>query len=243
MWSAWQAGDRKGALAAIPDEVVDALVVHGSFDECRAHVGRYVANGVDIPVMAVIPLGRPAGGGGRRPGPSVDGGPATPASGRSRRAQSTQARGSGRRSRRPGPCTWSASSWPNRSSSPPGGVGQGHDPHRQQGGVAGTVDGHRRHRDAFRHLDHGQQRVESAQIGQGHRDPDHRQGRGCGHHAGQVGGSPGGAMITLTPSSAAPRAKAMVSSGVRWAESTRTSTPHPERAEGLDGIVHDRRVG
>jgi hypothetical protein len=44
-------------LAAIPDEVVDALVVHGSYDQCRAHVGRYVANGVTIPVMAVIPLG------------------------------------------------------------------------------------------------------------------------------------------------------------------------------------------
>ncbi len=57
MWEAWQAGDRKGALVSIPDEVVDALVVHGSFDECRAHVGRYVANGVTIPVMAVIPLG------------------------------------------------------------------------------------------------------------------------------------------------------------------------------------------
>ncbi|HEX3980825.1 MAG TPA: LLM class flavin-dependent oxidoreductase, partial [Acidimicrobiales bacterium] len=57
MWEAWQAGDRKRALASIPDEVVDALVVHGSFDECRTHVGRYVANGVTIPVMAVIPLG------------------------------------------------------------------------------------------------------------------------------------------------------------------------------------------
>jgi len=59
MWEAWQAGDRKRALDAIPDDVVDALVVHGSYDECRAHVGRYVANGVDIPVMAVIPLGMP----------------------------------------------------------------------------------------------------------------------------------------------------------------------------------------
>ncbi len=58
MWTAWQAGDRKGALAAIPDEVVDSLLVHGSFDECRAHVARYVAHGVDIPVMAVIPLGQ-----------------------------------------------------------------------------------------------------------------------------------------------------------------------------------------
>ena len=45
------------ALAAIPDEIVDALIVHGSYDECREHVGRYMANGVDIPVMAVMPVG------------------------------------------------------------------------------------------------------------------------------------------------------------------------------------------
>ena len=57
MWRHWKEGDRKAALAAIPDEVVDALVVHGSFEECRRHVGRYVAHGVDIPVMAVIPVG------------------------------------------------------------------------------------------------------------------------------------------------------------------------------------------
>ena len=36
MWDAWKAGDRKAALAAIPDEVVDELVVHGSPAECRA---------------------------------------------------------------------------------------------------------------------------------------------------------------------------------------------------------------
>ena len=57
MWELWQEGDRKGALAAIPDEVVDELVVHGSFDRCREHVARYVANGVDIPVLAVLPFG------------------------------------------------------------------------------------------------------------------------------------------------------------------------------------------
>jgi probable F420-dependent oxidoreductase len=59
MWAAWQAGDRSGALAAIPDEVVDALVVHGSYDRCRAQVGRCVANGVTIPVLMVIPLDVP----------------------------------------------------------------------------------------------------------------------------------------------------------------------------------------
>lgn len=59
MWAAWKAGDRKAAVAAIPDSVVDELVVHGSYDECRAHVGRYVANGVEIPFLAVYPLGMP----------------------------------------------------------------------------------------------------------------------------------------------------------------------------------------
>lgn len=56
MWEAWQAGDRKAALAAVPDEVVDQLVIHGSYAECREHIGRYVANGVDIPALMVIPL-------------------------------------------------------------------------------------------------------------------------------------------------------------------------------------------
>lgn len=55
MWDAWSAGDRKGALAAIPDEVVDDLIVHGSPEECRAHVRRYVDNGVTIPVLAILP--------------------------------------------------------------------------------------------------------------------------------------------------------------------------------------------
>ena len=57
MWDAWAAGDRKGALAAIPDEVVDELVVHGSLAECKAHVQRYVDNGVTIPAPAIVPLG------------------------------------------------------------------------------------------------------------------------------------------------------------------------------------------
>jgi probable F420-dependent oxidoreductase len=56
MWSAWQAGDREGALAAIPDEVVDALVVHGSYLQCRERLGRYMANGVTIPMLAIVPL-------------------------------------------------------------------------------------------------------------------------------------------------------------------------------------------
>ncbi len=57
MWEAWAQGDRKGANAAIPDNVVDDLIIHGSYEACREHVGRYVAAGVDVPTLAVIPLG------------------------------------------------------------------------------------------------------------------------------------------------------------------------------------------
>ncbi len=59
MWAAWSAGDRKAALASIPDEVVDSLVVHGSFEACRRHIGRYLDHGVRIATVAVIPLGIP----------------------------------------------------------------------------------------------------------------------------------------------------------------------------------------
>ncbi|MHB1516774.1 MAG: LLM class F420-dependent oxidoreductase [Acidimicrobiales bacterium] len=59
MWAAWSAGDRKAALASIPDEVVDSLVVHGSFEACRRHIGRYLDHGVQIATVAVIPLGIP----------------------------------------------------------------------------------------------------------------------------------------------------------------------------------------
>ena len=57
MWEAWAAGDRKRALEVIPDEVVDDLIIHGSYEQCRAHIQRYVDAGVTIPALAVIPFG------------------------------------------------------------------------------------------------------------------------------------------------------------------------------------------
>lgn len=54
MWDAWKAGDRKQALAEIPDEVVDDVIVHGSPDQCREHVQRYVDNGVHTPALALM---------------------------------------------------------------------------------------------------------------------------------------------------------------------------------------------
>ncbi len=56
MWDLWRSGDRKGALDAIGDEVVDELIVHGSPAQCRAHVERYVANGVTTPVLMPLPF-------------------------------------------------------------------------------------------------------------------------------------------------------------------------------------------
>jgi probable F420-dependent oxidoreductase len=57
MWTKWREGDRKGAAAAIPDAVVDDLIVHGPPEKCREHIQRYVESGVDTPVIGLLPLG------------------------------------------------------------------------------------------------------------------------------------------------------------------------------------------
>lgn len=53
-WELWEAGDREGALAAIPDEVVDDLVVHGSPEECRGKIQSYVDSGVTTTALALM---------------------------------------------------------------------------------------------------------------------------------------------------------------------------------------------
>lgn len=55
MHEAWTAGDRKGALERIPDEVVDDLVVHGSPARCRARIQEYVEAGLTTPVIMILP--------------------------------------------------------------------------------------------------------------------------------------------------------------------------------------------
>jgi probable F420-dependent oxidoreductase len=60
MWDAWDAGDRKDAVAAIPDTVADQIVVSGTPEQCRERVQAYVDNGVTTPVIAVLPVGVPA---------------------------------------------------------------------------------------------------------------------------------------------------------------------------------------
>jgi probable F420-dependent oxidoreductase len=55
MLAAWNSGDRKGALEAIPDELVDELMIHGSLDYCGERVASYQAAGLDTPVIAILP--------------------------------------------------------------------------------------------------------------------------------------------------------------------------------------------
>ncbi|MGH9132532.1 MAG: LLM class F420-dependent oxidoreductase [Ilumatobacteraceae bacterium] len=56
MWEAWRSGDRKAALAAIPDEAVDDLIVHGDAGTCRARIQEYFDNGVTTSSLAILPL-------------------------------------------------------------------------------------------------------------------------------------------------------------------------------------------
>ncbi|HEY3832049.1 MAG TPA: LLM class F420-dependent oxidoreductase [Acidimicrobiia bacterium] len=54
MWDAWQAGDRKAATAAIPQSLVDELIVWGPAERIRDHIERYCSNGVTTPAPAIL---------------------------------------------------------------------------------------------------------------------------------------------------------------------------------------------
>jgi probable F420-dependent oxidoreductase len=47
MWEAWRAGDRRKAVSAVPEEVMNDLIIRGSMDAIRAHVVRYLDAGID----------------------------------------------------------------------------------------------------------------------------------------------------------------------------------------------------
>ncbi|QFQ99384.1 LLM class F420-dependent oxidoreductase [Streptomyces phaeolivaceus] len=57
MHRAWDTDDHWRAIAAVPDEVVDELIVHGGADECRARIRQYVDNGLSTPLIALLPTG------------------------------------------------------------------------------------------------------------------------------------------------------------------------------------------
>jgi len=48
-------GDWAAAAAAVPDDVVDALLIHGPPQRCVEHIARYVEAGITTPVLAILP--------------------------------------------------------------------------------------------------------------------------------------------------------------------------------------------
>ena len=54
MWQAWSSGDRRGAVAAVPAQVVNDLILRGSTQEIRAQVLRYLETGVDTAVLQLL---------------------------------------------------------------------------------------------------------------------------------------------------------------------------------------------
>jgi probable F420-dependent oxidoreductase len=57
MWAAWRAGDRKAALEAIPDALVDELILHGPASRVREQVQAYLDAGVTTVTLAVVSAG------------------------------------------------------------------------------------------------------------------------------------------------------------------------------------------
>jgi len=62
MWSAWQSGDRKAAVAAVPEQVMNDLIIRGSIETIRAHVQRYLDAGVDTAFLALSTYEQDPGG-------------------------------------------------------------------------------------------------------------------------------------------------------------------------------------
>jgi probable F420-dependent oxidoreductase len=56
MHAEWTAGRRREAVAAIPDAVVDELVIHGAPEYCRERIAELVEAGVQVPLLSAIPL-------------------------------------------------------------------------------------------------------------------------------------------------------------------------------------------
>ncbi len=55
MWRAWTAGDRRGALAAIDDALVEQFVIHGPAAHCRQRIDEYAAAGATEIAVTVLP--------------------------------------------------------------------------------------------------------------------------------------------------------------------------------------------
>ncbi|MEO3830200.1 hypothetical protein [Actinomadura sp. B10D3] len=51
----YDSGDARAAGLALPDDIVDALWIHGSLDECRRQIARFIQPGVTSILLFVAP--------------------------------------------------------------------------------------------------------------------------------------------------------------------------------------------
>lgn len=56
MQEAWKAGERQEALKLVPDSVIDEVLVIGDRRQVRDKIEAYVANGVTVPVINIVPV-------------------------------------------------------------------------------------------------------------------------------------------------------------------------------------------
>ncbi|MFJ9752634.1 LLM class F420-dependent oxidoreductase [Streptomyces chartreusis] len=54
VWHAWEAKDAKKAIAAVPDHVVDELIVHGSPRQCSERLFEFARQGVTLPLISIL---------------------------------------------------------------------------------------------------------------------------------------------------------------------------------------------
>src|SRR5262245_24414875 len=50
--TAWDSGDRAGAVRAVPDELIDAVAIAATPDECRERVEGYRRAGLRLPIIS-----------------------------------------------------------------------------------------------------------------------------------------------------------------------------------------------
>jgi probable F420-dependent oxidoreductase len=56
MWDAWKRGDRRGAVAAVPERVVHELFIRGTADDIRDGIRRYLDAGIDTAFLSLSSL-------------------------------------------------------------------------------------------------------------------------------------------------------------------------------------------
>jgi alkanesulfonate monooxygenase SsuD/methylene tetrahydromethanopterin reductase-like flavin-dependent oxidoreductase (luciferase family) len=54
MISAWESGDRQGAAAAAPWELIEEMFIFGTPAEMKERIGSFVAGGITLPVLTPI---------------------------------------------------------------------------------------------------------------------------------------------------------------------------------------------